>query len=264
MVGFRTFRVSLERADSRWLAQENNGKNVQKSISGNDAEGALSSCLSFNPDVLDNSNALLLSFATISSIQRRPFPPSATSSTPPKPVFEPEMEEDGHKKEATASSEETSSAEPTGHDDAGTKRPYYECTFCKRGFSNAQALGGHMNIHRKDRARERPSVLERTDDDSDGYRHRDRYANSCSDFYRTPAFEPLKGYTMYFPPASSSSASTGRDEARMNVDSGLQMTHDTSRFGEDLRLGLTTHGGVGRQEEEEAELDLELRLGHQP
>ncbi|KAL8491007.1 hypothetical protein ACS0TY_022862 [Phlomoides rotata] len=29
-------------------------------------------------------------------------------------------------------------------------RPY-ECTFCKRGFTNAQALGGHMNIHRKDK-----------------------------------------------------------------------------------------------------------------
>ncbi|KAI3447713.1 hypothetical protein Pfo_004378 [Paulownia fortunei] len=29
----------------------------------------------------------------------------------------------------------------------------YRCTFCKRGFSNAQALGGHMNIHRKDRAK---------------------------------------------------------------------------------------------------------------
>lgn len=29
----------------------------------------------------------------------------------------------------------------------------YKCTFCERGFSNAQALGGHMNIHRRDRAR---------------------------------------------------------------------------------------------------------------
>ncbi|XP_052185289.1 uncharacterized protein LOC127796927 [Diospyros lotus] len=27
----------------------------------------------------------------------------------------------------------------------------YECAFCKRGFSNAQALGGHMNMHRKDK-----------------------------------------------------------------------------------------------------------------
>ncbi|GFQ04805.1 transcriptional regulator tac1 [Phtheirospermum japonicum] len=29
----------------------------------------------------------------------------------------------------------------------------YKCTFCKRQFFNAQALGGHMNIHRKDRAK---------------------------------------------------------------------------------------------------------------
>lgn len=28
----------------------------------------------------------------------------------------------------------------------------YECNFCKRGFTNAQALGGHMNIHRKQKA----------------------------------------------------------------------------------------------------------------
>lgn len=33
----------------------------------------------------------------------------------------------------------------------------YECVFCKRGFNTAQALGGHMNIHRKDRARNKPS-----------------------------------------------------------------------------------------------------------
>ncbi|KAL5991769.1 hypothetical protein ACLOJK_012680 [Asimina triloba] len=34
----------------------------------------------------------------------------------------------------------------------------YDCSFCKKGFSNAQALGGHMNIHRKDRSsRQTPS-----------------------------------------------------------------------------------------------------------
>lgn len=33
----------------------------------------------------------------------------------------------------------------------------YDCVFCKRGFSSAQALGGHMNIHRRDRARIRDS-----------------------------------------------------------------------------------------------------------
>lgn len=29
----------------------------------------------------------------------------------------------------------------------------YSCNFCKREFRSAQALGGHMNIHRRDRAR---------------------------------------------------------------------------------------------------------------
>ncbi|KAL5717263.1 hypothetical protein ACHQM5_010302 [Ranunculus cassubicifolius] len=29
----------------------------------------------------------------------------------------------------------------------------FRCTFCNKGFSNAQALGGHMNIHRRDKAK---------------------------------------------------------------------------------------------------------------
>lgn len=36
----------------------------------------------------------------------------------------------------------------------------YTCAFCKRGFSNAQALGGHMNIHRRDRAKLKQSSEE--------------------------------------------------------------------------------------------------------
>ncbi|KAA3481869.1 putative transcriptional regulator RABBIT EARS [Gossypium australe] len=29
----------------------------------------------------------------------------------------------------------------------------YSCSFCNREFKSAQALGGHMNVHRKDRAK---------------------------------------------------------------------------------------------------------------
>ncbi|KAI4377969.1 hypothetical protein MLD38_015519 [Melastoma candidum] len=29
----------------------------------------------------------------------------------------------------------------------------YKCTFCRRVFQSAQALGGHMNVHRRERAR---------------------------------------------------------------------------------------------------------------
>ncbi|EYU19937.1 hypothetical protein MIMGU_mgv11b021848mg [Erythranthe guttata] len=31
----------------------------------------------------------------------------------------------------------------------------YSCSFCRREFRSAQALGGHMNVHRRDRARQR-------------------------------------------------------------------------------------------------------------
>ncbi|KAI3978194.1 hypothetical protein MKX01_013025 [Papaver californicum] len=36
-------------------------------------------------------------------------------------------------------------------------RPY-TCSFCKREFRSAQALGGHMNVHRRDRARLNQSI----------------------------------------------------------------------------------------------------------
>lgn len=42
----------------------------------------------------------------------------------------------------------------------------YSCSFCRREFRSAQALGGHMNVHRRDRARLKQS-LSPTDDDSD-------------------------------------------------------------------------------------------------
>lgn len=46
---------------------------------------------------------------------------------------------------------------------SGQARPYI-CDFCKRGFSNAQALGGHMNIHRKDRAKLRQANIKEAED----------------------------------------------------------------------------------------------------
>lgn len=41
----------------------------------------------------------------------------------------------------------------------------YSCGFCKREFRSAQALGGHMNVHRRDRARLRQSFSAATTDD---------------------------------------------------------------------------------------------------
>eukprot|EP00252_Welwitschia_mirabilis_P019164 TRINITY_DN4373_c0_g1_i1.p1 TRINITY_DN4373_c0_g1~~TRINITY_DN4373_c0_g1_i1.p1 ORF type:complete len:218 (-),score=41.46 TRINITY_DN4373_c0_g1_i1:453-1106(-) len=45
-------------------------------------------------------------------------------------------------------------------EDGGSTWPprSYSCNFCKKEFRSAQALGGHMNIHRRDRARLRQGI----------------------------------------------------------------------------------------------------------
>ncbi|PKA45861.1 Transcriptional regulator TAC1 [Apostasia shenzhenica] len=52
---------------------------------------------------------------------------------------------------------------PSGENNCGRRRRFYLCIFCKQGFSRGQALGGHMNIHRRDRAKMKP--LKAEDDD---------------------------------------------------------------------------------------------------
>ncbi|XP_048140282.1 zinc finger protein 10-like [Rhodamnia argentea] len=41
----------------------------------------------------------------------------------------------------------------------------YSCSFCNREFRSAQALGGHMNVHRRDRARLKQSALRNQSDE---------------------------------------------------------------------------------------------------
>ncbi|CAA7012865.1 unnamed protein product [Microthlaspi erraticum] len=40
---------------------------------------------------------------------------------------------------------------------SGGKRRMYDCNICMRGFTNPQALGGHRNLHRKERERNNSS-----------------------------------------------------------------------------------------------------------
>ncbi|KAJ6430183.1 hypothetical protein OIU84_021568 [Salix udensis] len=65
------------------------------------------------------------------------------------------------KKKKLGDSWSFSSCQSYGHDDYpdGLSWPprSYTCSFCKREFKSAQALGGHMNVHRRDRARLRLS-----------------------------------------------------------------------------------------------------------
>ncbi|KAG1354894.1 transcriptional regulator TAC1 [Cocos nucifera] len=183
--------------------------------------------------------------------------------------------EGGHNKDTKASSGEAISPEPAS-DDAGTMRSYYECMFCKRGFTTAQALGGHMNIHRKDRARMQHGQMASSasgkaeEDSSEGYGYNKPYPNPHRTIYPRVS-ESLKNYNLYFPASSSG----GRDtRVAGDDDMGPQRRGELSLFGQELQLGLGTHfdhesSAVSEEEkakdgDDEEELDLELRLGHQP
>lgn len=167
--------------------------------------------------------------------------------------------EDDHSKE---SSDEASSAEPASDDAGSQRRPYFECTFCKRGFSSAQALGGHMNIHRKDRGRPRttqpPPVDQRDVEGNDhyggGFHHQLSESRSC-------------GHSACYPASASVAAET--TSTTMSFPSeGLRLgrlssgNHHRRASG---RAGAVVDGGTGRRKEvEEGEVDLELRLGNRP
>lgn len=144
----------------------------------------------------------------------------------------------------------------------------YECVFCKRGFTTAQALGGHMNIHRKDRGKTRPAN-----------KHEEinyagpRFYQPISSF-PTRSFEGCEGqlhYRTYFP-ASASSARANENTNWSCGQSSLECS--INPFEVDWRTSLSLQFGGTRAEEDrmvekrrggpEDVLDLELRLGYDP
>lgn len=58
----------------------------------------------------------------------------------------------------------------------------YSCSFCRREFRSAQALGGHMNVHRRDRARlkQSPSSYNETP-------HQNNHHNSIQNSFTYPS-----------------------------------------------------------------------------
>lgn len=74
------------------------------------------------------------------------------------------------RKQASMMSTSTPTSTPPSYDDSWEEQAFaedaagplggciwpprsYSCSFCRREFRSAQALGGHMNVHRRDRAR---------------------------------------------------------------------------------------------------------------
>ncbi|GER25508.1 zinc-finger protein 10 [Striga asiatica] len=156
----------------------------------------------------------------------------------------------------------------------------YTCSFCKREFRSAQALGGHMNVHRRDRARLRLSPITLLEDNKSngnnviigpGYKscvssaqfsvvnlNLDRpynpSLNSNPSFSTQPNLPSLltrfPQFTSAMPPICPLTA---------NVVSGITRVDEGQKGEKFVRLDLEI--GVISQSSKE-DLDLELRLGY--
>ncbi|KAK8614738.1 hypothetical protein V6N13_068533 [Hibiscus sabdariffa] len=179
--------------------------------------------------------------------------------------------EANHLEDSKSSSEETDKSEQSVDNTHAVSSRSYECVFCKRGFSTAQALGGHMNIHRKDRAKSRLSSVpillsgNKVVDDDEIYpslksysyppiqTYQPHYSTAPQVHVSYQAFFPVSGWG-FRPPHT----------AELFVDKSQHLNRSLS-----LRIGpsrVDDHGNqkIDHVSIEEDELDLELRLGHDP
>ncbi|KDP40292.1 hypothetical protein JCGZ_02290 [Jatropha curcas] len=154
----------------------------------------------------------------------------------------------------------------------------YECTFCRRGFTNAQALGGHMNIHRKDRAKTKQvsgsnSISSKINEEDINPNH--VRSISSEPINHCPVIEAQKNYhPMYFQ-ASRGSSSIPMDahgyyhasDFLVSKNQSLSL-NDEQLWGANLSLQIGSNNleenneTISKEVSKEDEVDLELRLGH--
>ncbi|XAR58955.1 hypothetical protein NMG60_11014549 [Bertholletia excelsa] len=145
--------------------------------------------------------------------------------------------------------------------DPGQGQPRsYECNFCKKGFSSAQALGGHMNIHRKDKAKlKQETTSHQQPKSTSSYSARDRAGTGTAHPPDTRSGEGQsinRPWPCIFPP--------GGDHAGSRVQVQLPLFAETASHREDQRNRSSNPVAGGEGPRSGPELDLELRLGHEP
>ncbi|XAR49009.1 hypothetical protein NMG60_11032024 [Bertholletia excelsa] len=173
---------------------------------------------------------------------------------------------------SVTSSDQSALSEKVNDETTGTGRSY-ECTFCKRGFTNAQALGGHMNIHRKDKARakhlaESSASKNKASEDYNTSKYFGPVSSDQANYYA--ALGAQMNYQMYFPGLIPSHAPVFYPSHLTPNLGFLRTREDHGGVNLGLEVGLQ-HGEDGEEKKEDGmscregnEVDLELRLGHNP
>ncbi|XP_073057142.1 uncharacterized protein [Primulina eburnea] len=120
-------------------------------------------------------------------------------------------------------------------DNSGVGRAY-ECTFCKRGFTNAQALGGHMNIHRKDKAKAKKRIGEKPSNQS--INPVEKYLNSrCFSHVSSSDQGCQVSYRVYLP-SSNPSSLTHNYQRNIPVWRPEEQFIDYMKVNLSMRIGL--------------------------
>ncbi|KAL1342037.1 hypothetical protein HN51_028632 [Arachis hypogaea] len=175
------------------------------------------------------------------------------------------------------SSEVEEEEEAQDHHD-GTKKSY-DCTFCRRGFTNAQALGGHMNIHRRDRAKNKPHLLHHSPNSSNNNHQEGEFMSLKFSSSSTHAFDSQRTYdNMYFhpPPPPPPNDYQVRNHQQHEPPFQLDQFHHQPMMnlknqelqGANLSLQICPTSDdqhvIRRRihQQDSDEVDLELRLGH--
>ncbi|XP_010533285.1 PREDICTED: transcriptional regulator SUPERMAN [Tarenaya hassleriana] len=164
-------------------------------------------------------------------------------------------------------------------------RRMYDCSFCKRGFTNAQALGGHMNIHRKERSKSKRYLSSSSSSSSSSTTYspatdfsKPNLSASSPSFY--PIVESCQGGVYTYDDNNGGLFRARAERVPLNTNPRGQFGHYYGQndvisheefLGVDLSLGLRSmhFGDGGRRSPEDGvanggtnDLDLELRLGH--
>lgn len=170
-------------------------------------------------------------------------------------------------------------AEDTGNIMGTTWPPrFYNCTFCGREFRSAQALGGHMNVHRRDRVRFHHQTQSNSIqpisasftipapklvyNESDGVCFLYQLPNENIDFLNSitsssACLQSSSAATQYpsnSPTVSSLQTLKSSGELRGGTSSSSSHCSHMSSKGDESLISVDDHG--------DEKLDLELRLGH--
>lgn len=142
----------------------------------------------------------------------------------------------------------------------------YKCSFCQRGFSNAQALGGHMNIHRKDRARLKTTALSMdttttTKNQFSPHHLQAQESSSCSSVDERCSSQKRRPII-----ETADSDNNNNNNGELNLSLCIETSSSSNELKDESNIRHVKRSMHHQQQlspgaPQKSELDLELRLG---